>query len=82
MYLKIDGYLCGFFSDSNLSFIIFLELHFFQGDSGGPVINMKQQLVGLVSWGKANDPLGYPKVFADLGSPGMRSFIDDVLVSY
>jgi len=52
---------------------------FFQGDSGGPVINMKRQLVGLVSWGKANNPLGYPKVFADLGSPRMRSFVETVL---
>jgi len=52
---------------------------FFQGDSGGPVMNKEGHLVGLVSWGKATDPLGYPKVFADLESPRMRSFIETVL---
>jgi len=49
---------------------------FFQGDAGGPVINKKGELVGLVSWTKASDPLGAPNVFADLGSRRVRLYVD------
>lgn len=34
------------------------------GDSGGPLINKENELIGVVSWGKAPCGRGMPDVFA------------------
>ncbi|KAL6703508.1 hypothetical protein ACN47E_009606 [Coniothyrium glycines] len=48
-----------------------------QGDSGGPIVNTSTRtLLGVVSWGDGCAAAGAPGVYARVGNPSLRSFID------
>lgn len=45
------------------------------GDSGGPVVNSRRELVGLVSWGYKCDNSAHPSVFTSVSH--YREFIEE-----